>query len=100
MDKKYFVIDKIILSRTNLILSRTNNVLSRTKNIFSGQMDRVKVQFATQTSCVLLRGTTDAVFTTNYNKSAVEFTTLSYMGPGIKPWTLGNILLLDVGTLK
>ena len=33
MDKKYFVIDKIILSRTNLILSWTKNILSR-------QMDR------------------------------------------------------------
>ena len=33
MDKKYFVIDNIILSRTNMIVSRTKNVLS-------GQMDR------------------------------------------------------------
>ena len=38
MGKKYFVIDKIILSRTNLILSRTKNVLP-------GQMDRAKNYF-------------------------------------------------------
>ena len=35
LDKKHFVMDKIILSRTNLILSRT-------KNILYGQMDRAK----------------------------------------------------------
>ena len=33
IDKKYLVMDKIILSRTYLIFSRT-------KNILSGQMDR------------------------------------------------------------
>ena len=54
LDKKYFVLNKIILSRANLILSWTKNVLSR-------QMDRALV-FNHNIESILVRETYNTFF--------------------------------------